>query len=118
MPWKKLQSWFESLRRGQNEPPMPLTLITLRGVAGTSEDEVEFYRHAEFDALVDWARNGRFVMAFVARDRDELTLLCTESVGAMEVHVGELPLVAAGLAEADIRTVSMLRLAGSPSSLH
>ncbi len=118
MPWNLLYSWYANLRRGQKEPPMPLTLITLRGIPGSSEDEVAFYTTAEFDALVDWAMKGRFVMAFVACERDELTLLCTESVPVMRAHVSGLPLVAAGLAEADIRLVSMLRLANPAASLH
>lgn len=118
MPWNLLYSWYATMRRGQKEPPMPLTLITLRGIPGSSEDEVAFYTSAEFDALVDWAMNGRFVMAFVAQERDELTLLCTESVAVMQAHVGSLPLVAAGLAQADIRLVSMLRLANATTSMH
>lgn len=118
MPWNLLSSWYASLRRGHKDPPMPLTLITLRGIPGSSADEVAFYTSAEFDALVDWAMNGRFVMAFVASDRDELTLLCTESVAVMQTHVSSLPLVAAGLAEADIRLVSMLRLANPVGSVH
>lgn len=110
MPWRRLNSWYAGLRRGRQEPSMPLTLITLRSIPGSTADELAFYTGAEFEALVDWAKNGRFVMAFVARERDELTLLCTESVAAMRAHVGRLPLVAAGLAEAEIRLVSMLRL--------
>lgn len=118
MPWNLLYSWYASLRRGQKETPMPLTLITLRGIPGSNEDEVAFYTAAEFDALVDWAMNGRFVMAFVARERDELTLLCTEPPAVMQSHVSSLPLVAAGLAVADIRLVSMLRLANPTPSVH
>ncbi len=119
MPWNLLYSWYASFRRGAHrEPPMPLTLITLRGIPGSSENEVAFYTNAEFGALVDWAMNGRFVMAFAGRDRDELTLLCTESVADMKVHVSSLPMVAAGLAKADIRMVSMLRLANPVASLH
>lgn len=97
---------------------MPLTLITLRGIPGSSVDEVAFYTGSEFDALVEWAVNGRFVMAFVARDRDELTLLCTEPIEVMRMHVNSLPLVAAGLAEADIRVVSILRVPGAATALH
>lgn len=118
MPWKLLQSWYMSFRSPNRDQPMPLTLVTLCGKAGTSADEVAFYTSAEFDVLVDWAMNGRFVMAFVARDRDELTLLCTESIDVMQMHVRSLPLVAAGLADVDIRTVSMLRLANPVSSIH
>lgn len=118
MPWKFMHSWYASLRRGAEPPPMPMTLVTLRGIPGSPEDEVAFYSDAEFDALIDWAKNGRFIMAFVARDRDELTLLCTESVEVMEIHVNGLPLVAAGLADADIRIVSMLRLANPATSVH
>lgn len=118
MPWNLLFPWSASARRGPKESPMPLTLITLRGIPGSKADEVAFYTSAEFEALVDWAMNGRFVMAFVARERHELTLLCTESVAAMQAHVSSLPLVAAGLAEADIRMVSMLRLTNPSSSTH
>lgn len=118
MPWNLFHSWYASMRPGAREQAMPLTLITLRGIPGSSDEEVAFYSRAEFDALVDWAMNGRFVMAFVARERDELTLLCTETVAVMETHVSNLPLVAAGLAQADIRMVSMLRLVNPVTSFH
>lgn len=118
MPWNRFYSWFNSSRREPREPPMPLTLITLRGVPGSSADEVAFYTSTEFDTLVDWAMKGRFIMGFIARDMDELTLLCTESVEVMRMHVNSLPLVAAGLAEADYRVVSILRVPGATTSLH
>jgi len=118
MPWKLLAFWYAALRRGQADPPMPLTLVTLRGMEGSSADEVAFYADAEFDALVAWAASGRFVMGFVAMDRDELTLLCTESIETMQMRVRDLPLVAAGLAHADIRTVSPLRLTDAAPLIH
>lgn len=118
MPWHQLYSWYVDLRRGRERSPMPLTLVTLRALDGASEEELAFYSSAEFDALVDWAMKGRFVMAFVADDREELTLLCTEPIAVMQAHVGDLPLVAAGLAEADLRQVSMVRLTGPAASLH
>ncbi|OYY68147.1 hypothetical protein [Sphingomonas sp. 28-63-12] len=118
MPWKMLHSWYATLRRGQADPPMPLTLVTLRGMEDSTQDEIAFYAEAEFEALVDWAANGCFVMAFVARERDELTLLCTESVETMQMRVRELPLVVAGLAHADIRTVATVRLASPVASSH
>lgn len=118
MPWNRLASWYSNWRRGQRETPMPLSLVTLRGLPGLSGDEVAFHTAAEFEALTEWAKNGRFVMAFVALERDELTLLCTETPAEMEAHVSILPLVAAGLAVADIRLVSMLRLTNPTESDH
>ncbi|WP_374132823.1 hypothetical protein [Sphingomonas sp. 28-62-20] len=118
MPLNALHPWSLMLQRGQPDPPMPMTLVTLRGTEGACADEVAFYTDAEFDALVDWAKSGLFVMAFVARERDELVLLCTESVEAMRLQVSQLPLVAAGLAKADIRSVATLRLAGRPIPMH
>lgn len=68
--------------------------------------------------LVEWASNGLFVMAFIGHDRDELTLLCTESAAVMRDHVMALPLIVAGLADADVRVVSMLRLATQTTIVH
>lgn len=118
MPLNAPHPWSLMLQRGQPDPPLPITLVTLRGTEGACTDEIAFYAGAEFDALVDWATSGRFVMAFVAGDRDELVLLCTESVDAMRIQVSQLPLVIAGLAQADIRSVATLRLAGRPIPIH
>lgn len=109
MPWKLLSSWYDARHRPALCTPMPLTLVTLRGLGGSSAEEVAFYADAEFEALVGWAASGRFVMAFAALDRDELTLLCPDSPDAVLMRVNDLPLVAAGLATADVRIVASLR---------
>ena len=118
MPWKLLSSLTASPRSSPSSTESALTLVTLRGLEGTSPDEIAFYADAEFDALSAWAISGKFIIAFTAIDRDELTLLCAESVETMENRVRDLPLVAAGLARADIRTVASLRLTGSVAALH
>lgn len=110
MPWKHLQSWFTSRARPQIDPPMPLTLVTLTSCASARADEVAFYTQAEFNALVEWAMRGRLVLAFAAVERDELTLICTDPIEEMRASIAELPLVAAGLATADVRLVMSMRL--------
>lgn len=118
VPWRLLHDWYAKGRYPGTGPLMPLSLITLNGRPGTSEEEIAFYARAEFDMLVEWASNGLFVMAFIGHDRDELTLLCTESAAVMRDHVMALPLIVAGLADADVRVVSMLRLATQTTIVH
>lgn len=118
MPWRLLHNWYATGRNPHTGPLMPLSLITLNGRPGTSEEEIAFYARAEFEMLAEWASNGLFVMAFICHDRDELTLLCTETAAVMRDHVMALPLIVAGLADADVRVVSMLRLATPATNLH
>ena len=110
MTWRKLSSWFVGPDRTAGRIPMPFTLVTLCGRTDASRDEVAFYSDAELAALRAWAASGRFVMAFCAEERDELTLVCTGSVDMVRAQLAELPMVAAGLASADIRAVSSLHL--------
>lgn len=49
----------------------------------------------------------------MATEREELTLVCGEPLEVMRDHVAALPMVAAGLATADLRTVVSMRLAES-----
>lgn len=118
MPWKQLSSWSAASRRSTDEAPTPLTLVTLSGTVGASADEVAFYADAELAALMAWAASGRFVMAFVALEREELTLVCPASVEATIKQISELPLIAAGLATADVRLISSLRLNARDRSAH
>lgn len=118
VPWRLLHNWYAAGRHPGTGPVMPLSLITLNGRPGATDEEVAFYARAEFDMLVEWASNGLFVMAFIGQDRDELTLLCTEPATVMHTHVAALPLIAAGLADADVRVVSMVRLATQTIVLH
>lgn len=114
MPWKKLSSWYASVPKSGFDYSMALTLVTLIGCKDAPVDEIDFYADAEFDALVKWAETGRFVMAFAALERDELTLVCTDSADTMRARVSDLPLISAGLAIADIRQVASLRLGRKP----
>jgi hypothetical protein len=102
--------WFSGRPKGLLAPNMAVTLVTLRIVPAAVTDEVSFYRSAEYEALLEWARMGRFILALASTDRDELTLLCIQSPEDMRAEVAELPLVAAGLATADIRPAMSLRM--------
>lgn len=118
MTWKLLSSWFAAGDRRAGRMPMPFTLVTLCGRATAPREEVAFYAAAEFEALRAWATSGRFVMAFAADERDELTLVCTGPVDLVKMQVAELPMIAAGLASADIRAVSSLHLTGQEPLAH
>lgn len=110
MPWK---SWIDNIaliRPPAVYPAMPLTLITLLGRPHVSREEFAFYAAAEHAALSDWAEAGWLVLAFPALDRDEMTLVCTEPLAEMRERVCTLPLVAADLVTADLRTVVSIRL--------
>lgn len=105
--------WIERFSRrpeGSLAPNMPVTLVTLRIAPAALSDEVGFYQSAEYEALLEWARMGRFILALASTDRDELTLLCIQSPDEMRKEIAELPLVAAGLATADIRAAMSLRV--------
>ena len=110
MPWKLLSAWFAEQHDARLAATPALTLVTLRLATSATADGIAFYRQAEFGTLMKWANEGRFVLAFTALDRDELTLLFTEDVVAVRSVVSELPLLDAGLAEADVRSVATLRL--------
>ncbi|OYY90619.1 MAG: hypothetical protein B7Y45_06635 [Sphingomonas sp. 28-66-16] len=119
MAWKQLSSWFVKERKPLPERPMPLTMVTLRGIEGANADEIAFYAEAELDALVGWAQSGRLVLAFAAVERDEINLMCSDPIDQMRRCIDELPLVAAGLVEVDMRVVLSLRLNGTgPASVH
>lgn len=110
MPWLRWIEWFSRRPSGLLGPNMPITLVTLRIESSAAADEVSFYRSAEYNALLEWARMGRFILALAADERDELTLLCLQSPEEMRAEIEELPLVSAGLASADIRAVMSLRM--------
>ncbi len=110
MPWLRWIEWFSKRPAGQLAPNMAITLVTLRVEPSARVDEVSFYRSAEYDALLEWARMGRFILALAATERDELTLLCLQSPAEMQAEIADLPLVSAGLATYDIRPVMSLRM--------
>lgn len=110
MPWLRWIEWFSGRPKGLLAPNMAITLVTLRIAPAAVTDEVSFYRRAEYGALLEWARMGRFVLALAGTDRDELTLLCIQSPEEMREEVANLPLVAAGLATFDIRPAMSLRM--------
>lgn len=110
MTWLR---WIERLSwcpEGALAPNMPVTLVTLLIAPAAADDEVGFYQSAEYEALLEWARMGRFILALASTERDELTLLGIQSPEEMRKEVAELPLVAAGLATADIRATMSLRM--------
>lgn len=114
MPWMRWIEWFSGRPKGLLAPNMAVTLVTLRIAPAAAGDEVSFYRSAEYAALLEWARMGRFILALASTDRDELTLLCIQGPDEMRAEVAELPLVAAGLATADIRPAMALRMDDEP----
>lgn len=110
MTWLRWIEWFSKRPSGQLVSNMPITLVTLRVSPSAVTDEVSFYRSAEYETLLKWARMGRFVLALASTDRDELTLLCIQSPTEMQAEIADLPFVAAGLATYDIRPVMTLRM--------
>jgi hypothetical protein len=110
MPWLRWIEWFSGRPKGLLAPNFAITLVTLRIAPAAITDEVGFYRSAEYDALLEWAQMGRFILALASTGRDELTFLCIQSPEEMRAAIGELPLVAAGLATADIRPTMSLRM--------
>lgn len=110
MAWFRWIEWFSGRPKGLLAPNMAITLVTLRIAPAAVTDEVSFYRSAEYDALLEWARMGRFILALASTTRDELTLLCIQSPAEMEAEIAHLPLVAAGLATFDIRPAMSLRM--------
>ncbi len=110
MTWLRWIERFSGRPDGSLAPNMPVTLVTLRIAPAAMSDEVGFYQSAQYDALLEWARMGRFILALASSERDELTLLCIQSPGDMRKEIAELPLVAAGLATADIRAAMSLRM--------
>lgn len=119
MPWKRLSTWFAEHRNIPAETPMPLTMVTLRGTSEADPAALAFHAEAEFAALMDWAMAGRFVLAFTTLDGSELTLLCPEPLESLDRHVEALPMMVAGLASADLRVVTPLKLTvASPALLH
>jgi hypothetical protein len=109
MAWQRLQDWLVGRSSFTVDETMPLTLVTLTAKPTAESEEMAFYRNAEFEMLVEWARMGRFILALNAVDRNELTLLCVENLDEMTAEVQRLPLVAAGLACSDIRVVMPLQ---------
>lgn len=110
MSWFRWIERFSGRRDGALAPNMPVTLVTLHITPAALSDEVGFYESAEYDALLQWARMGRFILALASTERDELTLLCIQSPDDLRKEIAELPLVAAGLATADIRAAISLRM--------
>ena len=119
MPWRHLSTWFAERQDTPAEAPMQLTMVTLRATEPADPIAIAFHAEAEFAALVEWALAGRFVLAFAALDRDELTLLCAQPKAVVEAQVSGLPFVAAGLASVDLRAIIPLRLTDqSPLLFH
>jgi hypothetical protein len=110
MPWLRWIEWFSKRPLGLLSPNMAITLVTLRIEPSAANEEVSFYRSAEYDALLEWAKMGRFILALASTDRDELTLLCLQTPDEMRAEIEDLPLVAAGLARFDIRPAMSLRM--------
>ncbi|TRW17539.1 hypothetical protein [Glacieibacterium frigidum] len=110
MPWNDLPAWYARVHDTPRDAGPTLTMVTLRTVAGVTAADVDWHRDTEFGTLVDWAKAGFFVLGFTAVDRAELTLFCALEPDEITARVAQLPLVAAGLAHADIRAVSSLRL--------
>ena len=110
MTWHNLNDWFSRRPAETLQGDVSLTLVTLSTMDHAASEEVAFYSDAEYAALIDWARMGRFILALSASERDELTLLCVESPEEIVEEVKGLPLVSAGLATYDIRRVMPLRL--------
>jgi hypothetical protein len=110
MAWFRWIEWFSGRPKGLLAPNMAITIVTLRIAPAAVIDEVSFYRSAEYAALLEWARMGRFILALASTTRDELTLLCIQSPAEMEAEIANLPLVAAGLATVDIRPAMSLRM--------
>ena len=71
MPWHRLIDWFTGKRPAPLGRPMPMTLVTLSAITPMAIDEFEFYGDAEYAALLEWARMGRFILALSATERDE-----------------------------------------------
>jgi len=110
MPWLRWIEWFSGHPKGSLAPNMGMTLVTLRIASAAGREEVSFYRSAEYEMLLHWAKMGRFVLALAGTDRDELTLLCIQSPEEMHREIAALPLVSAGLATFDIRPVMSLKM--------
>jgi hypothetical protein len=110
MTWLRWIERFSGRPDGSLAPNMPVTLVTLCIAPAAMSDELGFYQSAEYDALLEWARMGRFILALASSERDELTLVCIQSPEDMRKEIAELPLVAAGLATADIRAAVSLRM--------
>ena len=113
MPWLSWIQAFSRRKAGLLAPSLPLTLGTVAMIKTFEAEEASFYRTVEYEALLDWARMGRFILALAGSDRDELILLCLQSPAEISEEIERLPLVAAGLATVDIRPVMSLRL-GDP----
>ena len=109
MPWKHLSSWFAQRSSSHGYSPPPLTLVTI-GSTADDPDAWAFYESTEFKMLMEWAKTGQFILAFATNDRSELTLICADPVDEVVARINQLPLICAGLAHADIRAVSSLRL--------
>ncbi len=107
MSWNQLSPSFANQSPTQERPP-PLTMVTL-AIVGDDTGSSAFYASTELEMLKEWARTGQFVLALVATDRAELTLVCVDPVDAVTARVNQLPLVEAGIACADVRSVTTLR---------
>lgn len=108
MPWNQLSPRFAHQSPTQDRPP-PLTMVTL-AIINDDPASSAFYASTELEMLLEWAQTGQFILALVATDRAELTLVCVDPVDAVTARVNQLPLVEAGIAFADIRAVTTFRL--------
>lgn len=111
MPWNHLSPRFVSQSPTQDRAP-PLTMVTL-AIIHDDPASSAFYASTELEMLLEWARTGHFILALVAIDRAELTLVCVDPVDAVTARINQLPLVEAGIAFADIRAVTTVRLEGA-----
>lgn len=110
MPWNDLPAWYARAHDAPCDAGLPMTMVTLRTVAGVTATDVDWHREAEFGTLVEWAEAGDFLLGFTALEHAELTLFCALEPAELSARVAQLPMVAAGLAQADIRAVTGLRL--------
>lgn len=113
MPWQRLQDWVESRPDVATSPQLelarPLTLVTIALRPEVQEEEVRFYRDAEFELLSGWAGQGALLLALVSLKGNELTLLCPMPLRRARAMIEDLPLVSAGLANASLKPVVPFR---------
>ncbi len=123
MPWQRLQDWVESRPESVSGPQLelarPLTLVTIALRPEVRDEEVRFYRDAEFELLSCWAEQGVLLLALVSLKGNELTLLCPLPLRRARAMIEDLPLVGAGLARASLKPVVPFRQQiGIPSGQH
>lgn len=111
MSWNHLSPGIAQRLPAQDRSP-PLTMVTI-AIIHNDPGSSAFYGSTALEMLMDWARTGHFILALVATDRTELTLVCIDPVDAVTAQVNQLPLIEAGIAFADIRAVTTMRFEGT-----